>query len=160
MKIRIRKKTIIYLLSILVVLFLLAQLIPGKRPAVTENNPADLIQNVKMPANVAGMIRNSCYDCHSMETVYPWYDRMAPASWLVDRDVRVGRRRLNFSNWTKLRKPEKLKVLNHIGEAVGSGDMPFLPYLIIHKKARLTKAQRKIIVDWTKQYSKDLFYAN
>ena len=160
MKIRIRKKTIVYLAGILVVLFLLAQLIPSKRPAVIENNPNDLIQNVKMPANVAVMIRTSCYDCHSMETVYPWYDKMAPATWLVYRDIRVGRRKLNFSNWTQLSKPEKLKELNHIGEEVGSGDMPFLPYAIIHKKARLTKAQRKIIVDWTKQYSNDLFYAN
>jgi len=94
-----------------------------------------------------------------METVYPWYDRMAPATWLVYRDVVVGRSKLNFSNWTKLSTAEKLKALNHIGEEVGGGDMPFLPYAIIHKKARLNKAQRKIIVDWTKEYSKELFYA-
>jgi hypothetical protein len=160
MKIRINRKNLLTLLGILVVLFLLAQLIPDKQPAVTMNNPEDLIQNTKMPQNVAKMVRTSCYDCHSNETVYPWYDRMAPARWLVYRDVRAGRSKLNFSYWAKLSKPEKLKALNHIGEEVGSGDMPFLPYAIIHKKARLNKAQRKIIVDWTKQYSKDLFYTN
>ncbi|MBE0649752.1 MAG: heme-binding domain-containing protein [Bacteroidales bacterium] len=160
MKIRINKKTIIKLVGVLVALFLLIQLIPNKRPAVTMDNPSDLIQNTKMPPQVARMIQTSCYDCHSMETKYPWYDKMAPATWLVYRDIRVGRRKLNFSDWTKLSTAEKLKALNHIGEEVGSGDMPFLPYAIIHKKARLNKEQRKIIVDWTKQYSKDLFYAN
>lgn len=160
MKIRLTGKNILKLVGILVVLFLVIQLFPGKRPVVTKDNPSDLIQNTKMPAPVAAMIRTSCYDCHSMETHYPWYDRMAPATWLVYRDVRAGRRHLNFSNWTKLSTAEKLKALNHIGEEVGSGDMPFLPYAIIHKKARLSKEQRKTIVDWTKQYSKDLFYAN
>ncbi len=160
MKIKLNKKNLLTLLGILVVLFLLIQLVPGKRPAVTMNNPADLIQNTKMPAEVASMIRTSCYDCHSMETHYPWYDRMAPATWLVYRDVRAGRRHLNFSNWNQLSTAEKLKQLNHISDEVGGGDMPFLPYAIIHKKARLNKEQRKIIVAWTKQYSKDLFYAH
>jgi hypothetical protein len=160
MKIKLTGKNILKLVGILVVLFLVIQLFPGKRPAGAKDNPSDLIQNTKMPAQVAHMIRTSCYDCHSMETHYPWYDRMAPATWLVYRDVRAGRRHLNFSDWTKLSKAEKLKALNHIGEEVGSGDMPFLPYAIIHKKARLNKEQRKILVDWTKQYSKDLFYAN
>lgn len=156
MKIRISRKNILKLLAILVALFLLFQLIPNKRPAIIKNNPEDLIQNTKVPANVAKMMRTSCYACHSNETVYPWYDGMAPATWLVYRDVRVGRSKLNFSDWMKLSKSEKLKMLNHIGKMVGNGDMPFWPYTIIHKKARLNKAQRKIIVDWTKQYSKDL----
>lgn len=160
MKIRINRKNILKLIAILFVLFLLIQLIPDKRPAVTMNNPGDLIQNTKMPANVAKMIRTSCYDCHSNETVYPWYDRMAPATWLVYSDVRTGRSRVNFSDWKQLSKPEKLKTLNRIREEVGSGDMPYLPYAIIHKKARLNKAQRKIIVAWTRQYSKNLFYTN
>lgn len=160
MKVSVNRKNILRLLGILVVLFLLIQLIPDKRPAVTKNNPGDLIQNTKMPANVSKMIRTSCYDCHSNETVYPWYDRIAPAKWLVYSDVRTGRSKLNLSNWKQLSMPEKLKALNHIGEEVGSGDMPYLPYVIIHKKARLSKAQRKIIVGWTKQYSTDLFYAH
>jgi len=160
MQIKINRKTILLGLGILVVLFLFMQWIPDKQPAVTMNNPADLIQNTKMPEEVAKMVRTSCYDCHSNETFYPWYDRMAPARWLVYRDVRVGRSKLNFSNWAKLSKSEKLKILKHIGKAVSSGDMPFLPYVILHKKARLNKAQRKIIVDWTKQYSKNLSSAN
>lgn len=46
----------------------------------------------------------ACYDCHSNQTVWPWYASVGPASWLIQRDVDVGRRKLNFSEWDRVQK--------------------------------------------------------
>lgn len=43
----------------------------------------------------------ACFDCHSNQTVWPWYSNIAPLSWLIERDVKEGRRELNFSEWNR-----------------------------------------------------------
>src|SRR5450759_484008 len=77
------------------------QLIPVDRtnPPVQKEMPA--------PPDVQAILRRSCYDCHSNETVWLWYSKVAPISWLVSRDVRQGRRELNFSDWTASEKQLK-----------------------------------------------------
>ena len=90
----------------LVVLFILLQLIPSPLPVVRQENPKDLLKNNDIPAEIAGLLRTSCYDCHSNETRYPWYSYVAPVSWLVRRDTHEGREHLNFSDWQGLDKPQ------------------------------------------------------
>jgi len=140
----------------LIVVVLAIQLIPVHRPEIIEQNPADLIQTTQVPPAVASLLKNSCYDCHSMQTTYPWYAHVAPISWLVSRDVRDGRRHVNFSDWNNLKLSKKAKVLDKISDEVSDGSMPFFLYPLMHKKAKLTAADRKQIVDWTHSYSKGL----
>lgn len=149
-------KTVLKWIGIAVALFLLIQLIPDTRPVVTLHNPNDFLLTEKVPVDVAEMFRNSCYDCHSNQTVYPWYAHVAPVKWLVIRDIRVARKKLNFSNWAQMKTTKKMKALDDIAHEVKGGDMPFFLYPIIHKKARLSQADRVRIVDWVRQYSKEL----
>jgi len=79
----------------------------------------------------------ACYDCHSNETVWPWYSNVAPVSWLVEHDTEEGRAILNFSEWNRPQKEA-----GESAETVREGEMPPAIYLPTHPGARLTEAER------------------
>ena len=88
------------------------------------------------------LARRACFDCHSNQTLWPWYSRVAPVSWLVQRDVNGGRRHLNFTEWDKPQRHAK-----DIAEQVKQGDMPPWFYLPMHPAARLTDAEKQALID-------------
>jgi mono/diheme cytochrome c family protein len=67
------------------------QLVPYGRdhinPQVTQESRWD-------SARTRALAARACFDCHSNETVWPWYSNVAPVSWLIQRDVDEGRRAL------------------------------------------------------------------
>ncbi len=151
-----KKKLLRVSLLILLVAFILAQFF-GNRPGVKKENPNDLMATSPVPGDVASLLRHACYDCHSNETVYPWYARVAPVSWLINHDVEEGREELNFSEWNSLKPAKKLKKLDKIKEeVVEEGDMPMAIYVVLHKKARLSDADRQKIGAWVDAYSEKL----
>jgi len=100
------------------------------------------------PAEVASMLRNACYDCHSYETRWPWYGHVAPVSWWLNSHVADAREVLNFSEWPHNDPQKAARKLNHVGDSVRDGDMPLPSYLKIHKAARLTEQQRDALSEW------------
>jgi cytochrome c551/c552 len=88
------------------------------------------------------LFRRACFDCHSNETVWPWYSHVAPVSWLLQRDVDGGRRHLNFTEWNKPQRHAK-----DIAAQIKSGDMPPWFYLPMHATARLTSAEKQAAMD-------------
>ncbi len=134
-----------------------AQLIPVELPAVKKDNPNDLNKTENVPENVAILLKNACYDCHSNETVYPWYSYVAPVSWLVIHDVNEGREKINFSEWGKIKPVKKAKILEEIAEEVSGGEMPMFIYPVMHKNAKLSDDERKLIVDWANRSADKLF---
>src|SRR5512141_1229066 len=84
---------------ILIVALIVLQFIPNKMPDNKVAGKDDLVKSAVLPENVSTILRTSCYDCHSNQTVYPWYSKVAPASWLLASDIREGRGELNFSEW-------------------------------------------------------------
>jgi hypothetical protein len=108
----------------------------------------DLIAAQPPPPAVAAMLHAACYDCHSYETRWPWYSRVAPVSWLIASDVNAGRRHLNLSAWP-VNQPEKAaKWLDRMAEAIDYEEMPPRKYTLIHADARLTAAQRSQLTNW------------
>ena len=87
------------------------------------------------------MAKRACFDCHSNETDWPEYARVAPISWLVQRDVEQGREVLNFSEWQR-RQEEAPEA----AETVVEGEMPLLTYRLMHREARLTATERELLV--------------
>ena len=121
---------------------------PLVRP--TRENPA-VTGDLVTPPDVKSVLKKACYDCHSNETVWPWYSNVAPVSWLVARDVNEGRKHLNFSVWESYEQKRKDKKLEEIGEEVSEGEMPMAIYVPLHPEAKLSDAEKKLLVDWAKQ---------
>jgi hypothetical protein len=137
-----------YLLGGLALVFLGIQFVPNELPAVETNNPGDIIQSGLVSQDVAALLKKSCYDCHSNESVYPWYSHIAPSSWLVAKDIREAREELNFSEWDNYDMMKKLGLLDDISIAVSEGEMPMKIYLPLHPSAKLDDAQRDLIIAW------------
>ena len=142
---------------ILIAIVVIMQLIPSGRPEVIKENPKGLFVNNDIPDSVAYLLRTTCYDCHSNETVYPWYSYVAPVSWLISRDTKLGREELNFSNWESNDKMKKAKLLDDIVEEVSDGGMPMAIYPLMHPEAKLKKSDRQMIVDWADSHAESLF---
>jgi len=147
------KKIVIAIVILLVVI----QFFPVNLPEVNTDNSGDLLKNSNIPVEVAEILKTSCYDCHSNETVYPWYSHVAPVSYLVKRDVEKGREELNFSEWTKLKKSKKLTKLDEISDEVKEGDMPMSIYTLIHSHAKLSDKQKELIINWADKYAEEVF---
>jgi Haem-binding domain len=133
----------------LLLLLLAVQFIPVNLPEVAKDNPGDIMKSGLVSQEVANLLKNSCYSCHSNETVYPWYSYVAPSSWLVKRDVMEAREELNFSTWSELDQRKMIKKLDDIASEVGEGNMPMPIYTLIHGSAKLNDTQRQLIVTWT-----------
>lgn len=131
------KKFIIFL----VVVFVGIQFIPVER-----TNP--LVQSdIDAPANVKAIFKKACYDCHSNETNWIWYTKVAPVSFLTVSDVNEGRENLNFSEWDKYYgKMDKVK--DKIWEEIREEKMPLWQYRVFHSEAKLTSEEKDIIRNW------------
>lgn len=139
------KKLLPKILLGLVVALVLAQAV---RPDQT--NPP-VTGDVAAPPEVAAVLKRACYDCHSNETKWPWYSQVAPVSWLVTRDVNEGRKHLNFSEWQSYEPKRQAHKLEETEGEVSEGEMPMFIYLPMHPEAKLSDADKKLIVDWAKQ---------
>jgi hypothetical protein len=115
----------------------------------------DLAAGDPPPAEIATLLHAACYDCHSYETKWPFYSRIAPASWLVTSDVMEGRENFNFSEWPQ-DSQKAAKKLERINEMLDYREMPPKKYTLLHADARLTEEQRKAIMDWTTTMAKKL----
>lgn len=105
---------------------------------------------IHAPPAVMQLLRRACYDCHSNETSWPWYSRIAPASWLLHRDVVEGRKHLNFSEWASVPADKRARRMKGIVEEVSEGDMPPWFYLPLHVAAHLTDEERQTLETWAK----------
>lgn len=115
-------------------------------PTTRTNPPVQ--SDVAAPAAVKAILHQACYDCHSNETRWPWYSRVAPVSWLVTGHVNEGREDLNFSEWPVLDFEEQALAFKDIRKQVSGKKMPLRSYRILHPEARLTDAQRDTILQW------------
>jgi len=107
-----------------------------------------LAATTQIPENVNKILARSCNDCHSNETVYPWYSNISPFSWLLAEHIEEGRRELNVSVWTTYSAKKKRHKLEEVCEQVTSDAMPHSQYLWIHRDALLSPEDKKILCDW------------
>lgn len=91
------------------------------------------------------LVKRACFNCHSHETIWPWYAKIAPASWLVHWDVKEARGKLNFSDWQDGLQPGESP--GRIKNEVTSGKMPPFQYRIAHPEARLSEAEVQQLVE-------------
>jgi hypothetical protein len=124
------------------------QLIRPERTNPVADPQLAVDRQMPVPAQVLAVFERSCYDCHSNQTRWPWYSNIAPVSWLVAKDVKDGRRHLNFSEWGSYNQKRRATKLGDISDEVDRGDMPDSKYLIIHRDAVLSAAEKDLLVAW------------
>ena len=109
-----------------------------------ENPP--VYQEIQWPdMEVRALAQRACFDCHSSETVYPWYASIAPISWFIQNDIDTARALINFSDFVAIQRSE------NVGAVVRSGSMPPLPYLLLHPSANLTNTEREALAQGLEQ---------
>lgn len=108
---------------------------------ITETNPSPQVKSI---------LEQSCYDCHSNNTTYPWYNNIAPVSyWLADH-VKHGKGHLNFSAWADYSVKKKDHKLEEVIEMIEANEMPLNEYTWTHSEARLTDEQKMAVIEWAK----------
>jgi hypothetical protein len=131
-------KIIVILGVIFIAVFLLIQLVPYGH--VYTNPP--LVREPKWDSpQTRELAKRACFDCHSNETIYPWYSYVAPVSWLLRSDIDKGRNIFNFSDWQPY--PE---LAGEMTDYINRGAMPPSRYTLIHSTARLTPAEKQQLI--------------
>ena len=117
-------------------------------PVVPEK---DLLSVASVPGDVGDLIKNSCYDCHSNHTAYPWYSKISPVSWYLNKHIQKGKAEMNASEYGTLDKSGKIEFLVDIAEVMEEGSMPLSSYTQIHKEARLSEEDKGAIIAWSEE---------
>ena len=129
---------------VLAMLLALIQFVP-----VVRTNPP-VTSDVTAPADVKAILRRACYDCHSNQTRWPWYSRLAPVSWWLSDHVADGRKNLNFSQWPVIDLEAQEDALQDIAKQIEKGEMPLRSYLLAHRDARLNAQARATLLRWAR----------
>jgi hypothetical protein len=142
------KKTSRTFLLVIIVAFVGIQFFqpPKNTSSVTESDIFVQLQDI--PAEIKEVFTSSCYDCHSNNTNYPWYGRIAPVSWMLNKHIIAGKEELNFSEFGNLSTRKKIGALTDVCDVITDGSMPLESYLKLHKDAVLSQEQIDIICGW------------
>lgn len=133
--------------ALLIVALLLAQFVPAARSNPPEHGAA------VAPPEVQAVLQRACYDCHSNETVWPWYSKVAPASFVIANHVREGRKELNLSLWDQYNDQRKTRKKREIAKQIDidKGEMPPWYYTPLHSDSKLSEKDRELILNWARQ---------
>lgn len=135
---------------ILLVGFVAIQFVP------TERNQSDLVPNTDFllvnntPETIGKILQVSCYDCHSNNTAYPWYNRIQPIAWLLEDHIMEGKKELNFSEWNTYSNRRKNSKLKSIMSQIREDEMPLFSYTLIHRDAILSDDEKQSIIEYMK----------
>lgn len=109
-----------------------------------------------MEGKIKGILRNSCYDCHSNNTNYPWYSQIQPSGWWLASHIKKGKEELNFNEFGSYSFRRQQSKLKAISNTIKDGTMPISSYTMIHKNARLSKAEQDLILNWIEETKDNL----
>jgi dsDNA-binding SOS-regulon protein len=130
-----------------VVTFIVIQFFqPEKNISVITQN--HIFKQEQLPENVQQTLKNACMDCHSNNTDYPWYNKIAPVSWMLNKHVTEGKKELNFSEWGEMDAYDKIGALEDIRQEIEQKTMPLKEYAALHKEAKLTDEKRAALIAW------------
>lgn len=133
-----RKKTWLLVLGGGLAVGLAMQLVQPRQTNPPSERGMHLFVAAKPSPRIQAILSRSCNDCHSNDTVWPWYSRIAPGSWLISRDVAKGRARLNLSTWGRLDEQTAGHRWNDVCDEVQAKKMPPRAYLWLHPAAKLS----------------------
>ena len=145
-----------WLAVLVVAIVLVIQFIPVERNVSTVPAGQSFERTEKVPANVATILKVSCYDCHSNNTRYPWYSELQPGAWFMARHIKKGKEELNFDEFNDYSKRRKKAKIKSIISQIEKDEMPLKSYRMMHGNARLSADKKKELLDFFRdnEYSK------
>lgn len=142
------KKFFKRLLLVLLIAFIVIQFFRPEKNIAAGISANDITTKYAVPQNVQQILKTSCYDCHSNNTVYPWYSNIQPVAWWLKDHIDEGKRELNFSEFATYRIGRQYRKLEEINGEVKEDKMPLSSYTIIHKDAKLSNEQKLALATW------------
>jgi hypothetical protein len=136
------------ILLIALIIFAGIQFIPTERNISDTVPVTDFIKIYKPPENVASILQNACYDCHSNNTAYPWYNKVQPVSWFLEGHINEAKEHLNFSEFGQLSDRKKRSRIKSIAGQIKDGEMPLFSYKVLHKEARLDSEAQALVIEY------------
>ncbi len=143
-----------------ILMFFLFLLIAIQFIQPAHNNSKELTTDFEnvfvVPDEIQSILQNACYDCHSNNTIYPWYSNIQPMAWLMSRHINNGKAQLNFSGFGTSSQRKQTSKLKEMANQVKDDEMPLASYKLMHSKARLSTAEKTLIFKWLIQTADSL----
>ena len=133
---------------LLLIAFVVIQFFRPAKNIAEGSSATDITSKYTMPQDVQASLKTACYDCHSSNTAYPWYNNIQPVAWWLADHIKEGKKELNFSEFTSYSIGKQYRKLDAINSEIKKGDMPLDSYTWIHKNAILTQQQKISIASW------------
>jgi hypothetical protein len=133
------------------------------RPARNKSNlvpDTDISKMVTTSDSVLSVLKNSCYDCHSNNTGYPWYSNIQPISWLMASHIKKAKNQLNFSEFGSYAQRRQLSKLDGIANSIRDDIMPLSSYKLMHRSATLSENKKELLLKWVQQAMDSISFKN
>ena len=140
------KKFLLYFIAII----LLIQIIPIKKNRDNKVSKNRLSEFANLPKNIENILDRSCNDCHSNNSNYDWYHKIAPFSWGVALHINEGKSKINFDEWGTYNKHQKEFIIDALRESVKNKEMPLASYLPFHPESVISDKDKQLILEWIK----------
>lgn len=134
---------------LLVLMFI--QFIQPPRNKSRQASRMDITRVFPVPEKIHGILKNSCYDCHSNNTRYPWYAMLQPGGWLLASHIKKGKQELNFNEFGSYSRRRQQSKLKSIANSIKDETMPLSSYTLIHRSAKLSQTERELVTNWLEQ---------
>tara|TARA_R110000851_G_scaffold272913_1_gene425619 strand:+ start:5005 stop:5457 length:453 start_codon:yes stop_codon:yes gene_type:complete len=136
---------------VLLVAFVGIQFIPTERNQSDSVPSTDFMLVNNVPENIQKKLQVSCYDCHSNNTQYPWYNKVQPVAWFLEDHIKEGKAELNFNEWDSLSNRRKASKLKSIISQIEDDKMPLSSYTLIHRDATFSDTEKQELIQWMAQ---------
>lgn len=140
-----KKKILIAVATILVII----QFFRPVKNLSSAKSPADISNVYQVPDEINVILGKACNDCHSNNTVYPWYAEVQPVAWWLNNHVKEGKGELNFSEFGTYALARQYHKLEEVKEVIDENEMPLSSYTLIHTNAKLTNAEKQTLLAWS-----------
>jgi len=133
---------------LLIIVLVGIQFIPTARNENNEVLTTEFIKAFNPPKNISYLLKTSCYDCHSNNTNYPWYNKIQPISWFLERHIKEAKEELNFSEFGEYSIRKQKSKLKSISNQIKDDEMPLSSYTLIHRDAKLSEKDKSELEKW------------
>lgn len=149
-------RTVKIIALVLLVCFVGIQFVSTELNQSTVVPKTDFLLVNNPPRDISTLLEGSCYDCHSNNTNYPWYNKIQPIAWFLENHIADGKEELNFNEWNTYSNRRKNSKLKSIISQVKDDEMPLSSYTLIHKDAELSESEKTLVIDYMKNLKDNL----